>query len=79
MTHAAVSLKPHAARADSIMQQQHPQRTMSLTKTCQNCFQAKIRCDRTQNRDACDRCHRLRKHCVFRPSTRRYNSAMRDA
>ncbi|KAB2572698.1 hypothetical protein DBV05_g8648 [Lasiodiplodia theobromae] len=79
MTHSAVSLKPHAARAVSMQQQQHPQRTMSLTKTCQNCFQAKIRCDRTQNRDACDRCHRLRKHCVFRPSTRRYNSAMRDA
>ncbi|KAL1616941.1 hypothetical protein SLS54_008146 [Diplodia seriata] len=52
---------------------------MSLTKTCQNCFRAKIRCDRTQSNDACDRCHRLRKQCVFRPSTRRYNSQMRDS
>ncbi|OJD32505.1 uncharacterized protein BKCO1_37000139 [Diplodia corticola] len=52
---------------------------MSLTKTCQNCFRAKIRCDRTQSNEACDRCHRLRKQCLFRPSTRRYNSQMRDS
>jgi hypothetical protein len=26
-----------------------------LSKTCQNCFSLKIRCDRTQRQDICDR------------------------
>lgn len=50
-----------------------------LSKTCQNCFSLKIRCDRTQHTDICDRCARLGKHCVFRPARRRDNSAKRDS
>ncbi|KAJ4316603.1 hypothetical protein N0V94_005363 [Neodidymelliopsis sp. IMI 364377] len=51
-----------------------------LSKTCQNCFSLKIRCDRTQQRqDTCDRCARLGKNCVFRPARRRDNSAKRDS
>ncbi|KAF2649761.1 hypothetical protein K491DRAFT_610185 [Lophiostoma macrostomum CBS 122681] len=50
-----------------------------LSKTCNNCFQLKIRCDRTQRTDVCDRCARLGKQCVFRPARRRDNSAKRDS
>ncbi|KZM26747.1 uncharacterized protein EKO05_0010122 [Ascochyta rabiei] len=50
-----------------------------LSKTCQNCFSLKIRCDRTQRQDICDRCARLGKSCVFRPARRRDNSAKRDS
>ncbi|KAF2734371.1 hypothetical protein EJ04DRAFT_247692 [Polyplosphaeria fusca] len=50
-----------------------------LSKTCQNCFSLKIRCDRTQRSDVCDRCNRLGKHCVFRPARRRDTSAKRDS
>lgn len=34
-------------------------------KTCETCFRAKIRCDRTQDSGSCDRCLRLGKACVF--------------
>ena len=50
-----------------------------LSKTCQNCFSLKIRCDRTQRQDICDRCARLGKECIFRPARRRDNSAKRDS
>lgn len=50
-----------------------------LSKTCQNCFSLKIRCDRTQRQDICDRCARLGKECTFRPARRRDNSAKRDS
>ncbi|KAH3961444.1 hypothetical protein HBH52_230290 [Parastagonospora nodorum] len=50
-----------------------------VSKTCQNCFSLKIRCDRTQRQDICDRCARLGKNCVFRPARRRDNSARRDS
>ncbi|KAF2125590.1 hypothetical protein P153DRAFT_389738 [Dothidotthia symphoricarpi CBS 119687] len=50
-----------------------------ISKTCQNCFSLKIRCDRTQRQDICDRCARLEKQCVFRPARRRDNSAKRDS
>jgi hypothetical protein len=50
-----------------------------LSKTCQNCFSLKIRCDRTLRQDICDRCARLGKDCVFRPARRRDNSAKRDS
>ncbi|KAL5117367.1 hypothetical protein ACEQ8H_004683 [Pleosporales sp. CAS-2024a] len=50
-----------------------------LSKTCQNCFSLKIRCDRTQRQDTCDRCARLGKNCLFRPARRRDNSAKRDS
>ena len=40
-------------------------------KTCQTCFTAKIRCDRTQDSGLCDRCLRLNKPCVFAPARRR--------
>ncbi|KAF2646938.1 hypothetical protein P280DRAFT_465076 [Massarina eburnea CBS 473.64] len=49
-----------------------------ISKTCQNCFSLKIRCDRTQRADICDRCARLGKQCLFRPARRRDNSAKRD-
>jgi hypothetical protein len=50
-----------------------------VSRTCQNCFSLKIRCDRTQRNDICDRCARLGKQCVFRPARRRDNSAKRDS
>lgn len=34
-------------------------------KTCETCFRAKIRCNRTQDSGHCDRCLRLGKVCVF--------------
>ncbi|XHF99593.1 hypothetical protein AWENTII_003091 [Aspergillus wentii] len=39
-----------------------------LVKTCENCAHAKIRCTRSEGRSSCDRCHRLRKECTFRPA-----------
>ncbi|CAI6297322.1 unnamed protein product [Periconia digitata] len=48
-------------------------------KTCQTCFSLKIRCDRTQRKDKCDRCARLGKTCTLRPARRRDNSAKRDS
>lgn len=43
----------------------------ALLKTCQTCFHAKIRCEKTQDSGLCDRCLRLGKPCVFAPSRRR--------
>ena len=40
----------------------------TLSKTCQTCFKAKIRCSRTQDSTSCDRCLRLDKRCVFPPA-----------
>ncbi|CAO2647335.1 Nn.00g082570.m01.CDS01 [Neocucurbitaria sp. VM-36] len=51
----------------------------NLSRTCQNCFALKIRCDRIKRQDICDRCARLGKHCLFRPARRRDNSAKRDS
>ncbi|KAF4974446.1 hypothetical protein FZEAL_8646 [Fusarium zealandicum] len=45
--------------------------TGPLLKTCQTCFQAKIRCEKSQESGKCDRCLRLGKACVFNPSRRR--------
>ncbi|KAH7148241.1 hypothetical protein EDB81DRAFT_868631 [Dactylonectria macrodidyma] len=42
-----------------------------VLKTCQTCFNAKIRCDKSQDSDTCDRCLRLGKECVFKPARRR--------
>ncbi|KAF4964964.1 hypothetical protein FSARC_7142 [Fusarium sarcochroum] len=42
-----------------------------LLKTCQTCFHAKIRCEKSQDSGKCDRCLRLNKTCVFNPSRRR--------
>ncbi|PVI00449.1 hypothetical protein DM02DRAFT_527040 [Periconia macrospinosa] len=50
-----------------------------FAKTCQTCFSLKIRCDRTQRTDICDRCARLGKQCTLRPARRRDNSAKRDS
>ncbi|CAG7557940.1 unnamed protein product [Fusarium equiseti] len=44
---------------------------VTLLKTCQTCFHAKIRCEKTQESGKCDRCLRLNKTCVFNPSRRR--------
>ncbi|UZP41803.1 hypothetical protein NXS19_009619 [Fusarium pseudograminearum] len=50
-----------ASRADNV----------TLLKTCQTCFHAKIRCEKSQGSVKCDRCLRLNKTCVFNPSRRR--------
>ncbi|PCD31955.1 hypothetical protein QX201_009074 [Fusarium graminearum] len=50
-----------ASRADNV----------TLLKTCQTCFHAKIRCEKSQESGKCDRCLRLNKTCVFNPSRRR--------
>ncbi|KAH7148998.1 hypothetical protein B0J13DRAFT_295194 [Dactylonectria estremocensis] len=42
-----------------------------VLKTCQTCFHAKIRCDKSQDSETCDRCLRLGKECVFKPARRR--------
>ncbi|KAF4452976.1 hypothetical protein F53441_4207 [Fusarium austroafricanum] len=51
-----------ASRSDS---------SVPLLKTCQTCFHAKIRCEKSQDSGKCDRCLRLNKTCVFNPSRRR--------
>ncbi|KAF4340208.1 cercosporin resistance [Fusarium beomiforme] len=48
-----------------------PDPNVPLLKTCQTCFHAKIRCEKTQDSGKCDRCLRLNKTCVFNPSRRR--------
>ncbi|QPC79203.1 hypothetical protein HYE68_009955 [Fusarium pseudograminearum] len=50
-----------ASRADNV----------TLLKTCQTCFHAKIRCEKSQGSVKCDRCLRLNKTCLFNPSRRR--------
>ncbi|KAM5364464.1 hypothetical protein ACJZ2D_011524 [Fusarium nematophilum] len=47
------------------------QLTVPLMQTCQTCFIAKIRCDKTQDSEFCDRCLRLGKTCVYGPARRR--------
>ena len=42
----------------------------SLSRTCQTCFKAKIKCQTTQSSGSCDRCSRLGKTCIFAPSRR---------
>ncbi|KAH6975214.1 hypothetical protein BKA56DRAFT_590215 [Ilyonectria sp. MPI-CAGE-AT-0026] len=42
-----------------------------VLKTCQTCFHAKIRCDKSRDSELCDRCLRLGKECVFNPARRR--------
>ena len=46
---------------------QQPRGTPALPrlKTCETCFRAKIKCERTQDTGSCDRCLRLSKNCVF--------------
>ncbi|KAK1573966.1 uncharacterized protein LY79DRAFT_524672 [Colletotrichum navitas] len=36
-----------------------------LLKTCRTCAHAKIKCDRTQDQNICDRCLRLGKECTY--------------
>jgi hypothetical protein len=50
-----------------------PQPSAGLLQTCQTCFNAKIRCDKTQHSELCDRCLRLGKVCVYGPARRRRN------
>ncbi|CAM1503194.1 Fc.00g079700.m01.CDS01 [Cosmosporella sp. VM-42] len=45
--------------------------SVPLLKTCQTCFHAKIRCDKTQDSGLCDRCLRLGKTCIFAQARRR--------
>ncbi|KAI0015953.1 hypothetical protein F4780DRAFT_31042 [Xylariomycetidae sp. FL0641] len=54
-----------------------PKEQVILSRTCQNCYHLKIRCERTNPEGSCDRCRRLEKECIFRPSRRRYNSSPR--
>ncbi|KAF2756566.1 hypothetical protein EJ05DRAFT_502069 [Pseudovirgaria hyperparasitica] len=56
-----------------------PQRAISpgdspapLTKTCQNCATAKVKCIRTGDVSTCNRCQRLSKDCVYRSARRRF-------
>jgi len=42
----------------------------NLSKTCQTCFKAKIKCQTSQSSRSCDRCSRLGKTCIFAPSRR---------
>lgn len=49
------------------------QSSMPLLKTCQTCFHAKIRCEKTQDSELCDRCLRLGKTCIFKQARRRRN------
>ncbi|KAH6887494.1 hypothetical protein B0T10DRAFT_607439, partial [Thelonectria olida] len=49
------------------------QPSIALLQTCQTCFNAKIRCEKTQDSELCDRCLRLGKACVFGPARRRRN------
>lgn len=51
---------------------------MPSLKTCQTCYNAKIRCDKTQDSGLCDRCLRLKKTCVFAPGRRRNAVAPRS-
>ncbi|OAQ96161.1 hypothetical protein LLEC1_02114 [Akanthomyces lecanii] len=46
-----------------------------LTKTCQTCFRAKIKCASTQQSGKCDRCLRLGRGCVFPPSRRKLGAS----
>lgn len=48
-------------------------------KTCQNCYKAKIRCDRGDEGAACVRCSRLNKTCVYSAARRRRNNDDRDS
>lgn len=52
MATGATSLDP-----DDANKQEKP--PLLFAKTCQNCFSLKIRCDRTQRADICDRCELL--------------------
>ncbi|KAH7115600.1 hypothetical protein EDB81DRAFT_873355 [Dactylonectria macrodidyma] len=49
-----------------------------VLKTCQTCFHAKIRCEKTQESGICDRCLRLGKECVFKPARRRPKASRRN-
>ncbi|OCL08162.1 hypothetical protein AOQ84DRAFT_407445 [Glonium stellatum] len=51
---------------------------LPLSRTCQNCAHAKIKCHRTQNLPVCDRCNRLNKECIFRQARRRNNGTKKD-
>ncbi|RMJ16599.1 hypothetical protein CDV36_003718 [Fusarium kuroshium] len=53
------------------------QASVTLLKTCQTCFNLKIKCDKTQDSDLCDRCLRLGKTCVFNPARRRPRNTSR--
>jgi hypothetical protein len=48
-----------------------------LLKTCNTCFRAKIRCDRSEESGPCDRCLRLEKDCIFAPRRHNHKSRVR--
>ncbi|KFY38373.1 hypothetical protein V495_06617 [Pseudogymnoascus sp. VKM F-4514 (FW-929)] len=56
----------------------HSPSPLPLSRTCQNCAHAKIKCTRVNHAHICDRCHRLNKECVFRQAKRRHNGSKKD-
>ncbi|OBT81570.1 hypothetical protein VE02_09337 [Pseudogymnoascus sp. 03VT05] len=56
----------------------HSPTPLPLSRTCQNCAHAKIKCTRVNHPHICDRCHRLSKECVFRQARRRHNGSKKD-
>ncbi|PGH05522.1 hypothetical protein GX51_02860 [Blastomyces parvus] len=54
-----------------------PPPSAPLSKTCQNCADAKVRCSRNEP-PPCDRCRRLGKECVYRKARRRFVGLKKD-
>ncbi|KAF2813056.1 uncharacterized protein BDZ99DRAFT_382428 [Mytilinidion resinicola] len=51
---------------------------LPLSRTCQNCAHAKIKCHRNPASPICDRCDRLGKECTFRQAKRRIQGYRKD-
>ncbi|KAF2493928.1 hypothetical protein BU16DRAFT_464436 [Lophium mytilinum] len=51
---------------------------LPLSRTCQNCAHAKIKCHRNPALPICDRCDRLGKECTFRQAKRRIQGYRKD-
>ncbi|KFZ16534.1 hypothetical protein V502_05049 [Pseudogymnoascus sp. VKM F-4520 (FW-2644)] len=63
---------------NSAARNSHSPTPLPLSRTCQNCAHAKIKCTRMNHPHICDRCHRLSKECVFRQARRRHNGSKKD-
>ncbi|QKX54629.1 uncharacterized protein TRUGW13939_01717 [Talaromyces rugulosus] len=60
-----------------MLSSQESQSPGSLSKTCQNCADSKVRCVRNGD-DICNRCSRLGKECVDRKARRRFHGFQKD-
>ncbi|KAK2806465.1 hypothetical protein FQN50_005883 [Emmonsiellopsis sp. PD_5] len=56
---------------------QPPADPAPLSRTCQSCADAKVRCSRN-NPPPCERCRRMGKECVYRKARRRFNGTKKD-